>query len=245
MADKHEVTERLRTQLALGDTLRSSAKASSDVMERRQLLRQWQSERLARTHSDLLASPRYRDVALFFLSELYGPADLSERYAEIDRVMPLAVRVLPVSGLEVIADAVELDALSESLDADMMAALGPRLATTDNAAYGDAYRRTGRRADREKQIGLIGDLGRALDRLANLPIARGTLKRMHFPAKLVGLGDIQNFLERGFEVFHAMGGAEEFVATIAAREVTLSKALFAGDDRLLGIPATAWVDGQS
>ena len=36
-------------------------------------LKAWQSERLGRTYPDLLASARYRDAALFFLNELYGP----------------------------------------------------------------------------------------------------------------------------------------------------------------------------
>jgi hypothetical protein len=240
MSEKHEVAERLRTQLALGAALRGSAMASSDATERRLRLRQWQGARLARTHSDLLETPRYRGAALFFLSELYGPADQSQRYAEIERVVPLTVMLLPVAGLEVVVNAVELDALSESLDADMVAALGPRLTTLDDAAYGDAYRQSGRRTDREKQIGLIQDLGLALDHLSKLPMVPGTLKRMRVPAKLAGLGELQNFLQRGFQVFSAMEGTEEFVNIIVSREVRLSKALFAGDDRLLGHRGSAW-----
>jgi hypothetical protein len=245
MSEKHELAERLRAQLALGAALRSSATASSDTTDRRQRLRQWQSERLARTHRDLLETPRYRNAAVFFLSELYGPADRSKRYAEIERVMPLTVKILPVAGLEVVADAVELDALSESLDADMIEALGPRLNVLDDAAYGDAYRQTGRRADRAKQIGLIHDLGLALDRLSHLPMVPGTLKKMRLPAKIAGLSELQNFLQCGFEAFSEMQGTEEFVTTIVAREVKLSEALFAGDVLLLGHPATVWDTGMT
>jgi hypothetical protein len=241
MSEKHEVTERLRAQLALGAALRSAAMAGSDRAEMRLRLRQWQSDRLARTHGDLLETPRYRAAATFFLSELYGPADQSGRWAEIERVMPLTVTLLPVAGLEVVADAVELDTLSESLDADMAAALGPR--PLDDAAYGDAYRQTGRHGDREKQIGLIHDLGMALDHLSKLPMVPATLKAMRVPAKFAGLGGLQNFLQRGFQAFSAMAGTEEFVNTIVAREVKLSKAMFAGNDRLLGCPASGWPPG--
>jgi hypothetical protein len=214
--------------------------ASDDTTDMRLRLRRWQSERLARTHGDLLEMPQYRGAAIFFLSELYGPADLSKRYVEFERVLPVTVKILPAAGLEVVADAVELDALSESLDAEMVAALGPRLAVLDDAAYADAYRQTNRRADREKQIGLIRDLGLALDRLSKLPMVPGTLKKMRVPAKFAGLSELQNFLQRGFEAFSAMAGTEEFVNTIVSRETKLSKALFAGDDRLLGYPASAW-----
>jgi hypothetical protein len=75
MTEKYEVAERLRAQLALGAALGLSAMASSDTIDMR--LRQWRSERLSRTHRDLLETPRYRDAAIYFLSELYGPADLT------------------------------------------------------------------------------------------------------------------------------------------------------------------------
>ena len=89
-------------------------------------MRIWQSERLARTHADLLASPRYASTATFFLSEIYGPKDLSRHEEEVRRILPLMSKVLPVAGLETVCDAIELNALSESLDADMVAALGEK-----------------------------------------------------------------------------------------------------------------------
>jgi hypothetical protein len=153
--------------------------------------------------------------------------------------MPLTVKILPVAGLEVVADAIELDALSESLDADVATALGSRFVALDDAAYGEAYRQTGRRADLEKQIGLIRDFGLALDRLSNCR----TLKTMRFPAQFVGLRELQSLLERGFEAFSVMEATQEFVNTIVSRETSLSCALFAGDDRLLGHPATIWTPG--
>lgn len=238
--DKHEVVERLREQLDLSSALRSSAKADAVKADMRQQLRQWQSDRLARTHDDFLATPRYRAAALFFLTDLYGPQDLSKRYAEAERVVPLMVTMLPASALAVIADAVELDALCESLDADMVAALGQRLFTLDDPAYAEAYRQIGRRQDRQKQIGLIRDLGMTLDHLAHLPMVGGALRRMHIPAKMVGLGELQCFLERGFLAFSAMNGADQFVKLVFTRETALSEALFAGDDSLLGRPAAAW-----
>ena len=54
MAEKHEVVARLQAQLALGSELRASAMSGGETMARRLALRQWQSERLARTHADLL-----------------------------------------------------------------------------------------------------------------------------------------------------------------------------------------------
>jgi hypothetical protein len=82
-----------------------------------------------------------------------------------------------------------------------------------------------------------------LDHLSKLPLVPGTLKRMRVPAKLAGLGELQNFLQRGFQVFSAMVGTEEFVKIIVSRKVRLSRALFAGGDQLLGYPESSWAAG--
>jgi hypothetical protein len=240
MPDKQQAVQRLLYQLALGVQIRTHANADADRCLARQHLRQWQSDRLARTHGEFLAIERYRAAAIFFLTDLYGPTDLSQRYAEAERVLPLMVRMLPGGALSVIADAIELDALCESLDADMVTALGSDHQSISDRTYGDAYRRIGRHADRVKQITLIKDLGETLDHLARLPMVKGTLHRMHLPARLLGLGELQSFLERGFDSFSVMNGADHFIATIVQRETILSRALFAGDDSLLGYPAEQW-----
>jgi hypothetical protein len=240
MPDKQQAVQRLLHQLALGVQIRANANADANRCRARQHLRQWQSDRLARTHGEFLTVARYRAAAIFFLTDLYGPNDLSERYAEAERVLPLMVRMLPGGALSVIADAVELDALCESLDADMVAALAFDGQDISDRTYGDAYRQVGRQADRIKQITLIKDLGETLDHLARLPMVKGTLHRMHLPAKLLGLGALQSFLERGFDSFSDMNGADHFIATIVQRESALSRALFAGDDSLLAYPAEQW-----
>jgi len=75
-------------------------------------VKQWQAQRLARTHRRLLGDPRYAAAARFFLDDLYGAKDFSRRDAELARLVPTMVRLLPDAALETIADAIEMDALS-------------------------------------------------------------------------------------------------------------------------------------
>src|SRR5271157_4948156 len=203
--------------------------------ERRALLRAWQVARLARTHQDLLESRRFHAAAEFFLTDLYGPSDLSRHIEDVRRIVPVMMSVLPESGLATVAHAAELNALSESLDGAMVETLGEKAANITDATYGDAYRRVGRAKDRERQIDLIALLGEALDALTHKRFIGMALKMMRKPAELAGLGELQRFLERGYAAFGAMrGGAGEFVAIVVGRERAISKALFAGDDTLLG-----------
>lgn len=234
MPEKEEITARVTEQLARAAKLRSAALSDPKAAAARQRLRVWQAKRLARTHSDLLENPRFGDAAKFFLTDVYSVDETSSRDAEVQRVVPTMAKFLSAAGLETAADAIELDALSEDLDAAMVAALGRRLTSLDAAAYGRAYRKVGRRPDRERQIDLIQHLGQSLDRLAHQRFIGATLAVMRKPAKLAGLGDLQSFLERGFTVFQKMGNPDELLALIVTRERNVLEALFAGDDSLLG-----------
>jgi hypothetical protein len=234
MPEREKIAARVTKQLARAAKLRSSARSNPKTAAARQSLRVWQSERLARTHADLLANPRFEEAAKFFLTDVYSVNDSSNRDAEIQRIVPMMTKFLSDAGLETVADAIELDALSEDLDAAMVAVLGLRLTSLSAADYGRAYRKVGRRRDRQRQINLIRHLGQSLDRLTHQRFVATTLAVMRKPAKLAGVGELQGFLERGFAAFTKMGNSNEFLALLVTRERNLLNALFAGDDSLLG-----------
>ena len=230
MIEKEEVLRRLTASLDTAARFRAGAVASPRAKSAWETLRVWQAARLTRTHADLLDSPETHDAAKFFLSDLYAPADLSRRDAVAQRVVPIMAKMLPVSALETIADAIELDALSESLDADMVAALGDGIYHIDASAYGRSYRVTGREVDRARQIQLIAHLGASIERLAHLRFIGATLAAMRKPARLAGFGGAQEFVERGYAAFSKMKTAAPFIEAIVTRERAVSRAVFAGDD---------------
>jgi hypothetical protein len=230
MSEKDDVLRRLTTSLETAARVRASARQTASGAAARKMLRTWQAARLARTHSDFLANPEYADAARFFVTDLYGPDELENRDAVLQRVAPIMSKTLPVSGLDAIADAIELDALSESLDADMVNALGGDIAQLDSAAYGRAYRQTDRRGDRARQIDLIEHLGGSLETLSRQRFIGAALAAMRKPARVAGFGELQNFLERGYDSVRKMKAVAPFLETVVSRERSVSAALFAGDD---------------
>lgn len=230
--EKIALAAALRHHLQDAQTLRERANAEGDGAGARDRLRlrDWQAARLARCYAELLASERYGRAAQFFLSDLYGPKDFSSRDEEVGRILPMLVRTLPVSALRTLALALELDALTEALDAAMVGELraAGRIATIDEAAYAAAYRRVGRRAERERQITLIRGTGEALEKLAGKALLSGVLRLMRRPAHLAGLGELQEFLENGFAAFRHMGDATDFLDCIETRERQLLARLFDG-----------------
>lgn len=189
----------------------------------------WQARRLDATYADFVRNPRYAKATAFFRSDLYGPGDFSRRDADLARVVPLMVRIVPTGVIETMALAMELSALSHELDRALLDFLDATQRFTV-AQYCAAYRACANRVARTRQIALIGQTGTALDRYVRAPFIRSTLALMRRPARVAGLSALQTFLERGFAGFAAMGGAEEFLTTIDSRETALMAAIFAGDD---------------
>lgn len=187
-------------------------------------LKAYQQLRFARTYADLLASPRYAAAARFFLDELYGPKDFSQRDAQFARVVPGLVRLFPheiVMTVEVLA---RLHAVSETLDT----AMGTHLLdqAVDAKSYIRAWQLTGRREQRDLQIDCTLRVGRDLDRLTRKPLLRTSLHLMRGPARAAGLPALQQFLECGFDTFKAMGGAADFLGMVEVRERALARVLF-------------------
>ena len=214
----------LRQHLELLKSLRGKG---ADRPARLAELKAWQAKRLKDSYADLAAQERYRTATSFFLDHLYGPKDFSGRDQAMLRIVPVMSRMLPQSAVETASLAIELEALSESLDHRTAAALpdGP----IDAEAYAHAYREGSTRAERERQIALLGAVGERLDALVKKPFVGKTLRLMRTPADVAGLSDLQDFLERGYASFRDMRGADDFLATIEERETALLNRLFSGE----------------
>lgn len=196
-------------------------------------IKHYQHARFGVTYADLMAQPRYASAAEFFLTDLYGPADFTDRDAQFARIVPALVRLFPSHIVDTVSELAELHALSERLDTAMArarAAAGGGSAAPDGAEYGRAWRAVGEPALRERQIALMVSVGQALDRYTRSRLLRQSLRLMRGPAAAAGLSALQGFLERGFDTFRDMDGAEVFLSTIAARERALAAALFGGAD---------------
>jgi hypothetical protein len=194
-------------------------------------LSRWQIRRLRNTYADLEAMPRYAAAIHFFETDLYGGASFSQRDADLARVLPLMRRMLPDHVLQTVVDAIDVNLLAQELDGAMVAALGARAFDFTVPEYCATYRAVGRLEARERQILLVRRVGSALDRIVRKPMIKRALAMMRRPARMAGLGALQDFLERGFAAFSRMEGAEELLSAIEDRETSIHRAIVGGDDR--------------
>ena len=227
---RQRLARRLEWQRALNDPLKEPRNELATLAP----LRQWQSRRLAQSFKDFIANPTMRPAAEFFLSDLYADRDFSARDRDAARVLPMMSRFLPDSLLRAATDAIELAVLSHALDMRMAEHLASRpnpKAAITVADYTRAYQHGNYRHLRQHQIELVLRVGHALDAAVKKHGVYKLLRAARIPAQMAGLSELQGFLERGFHAFDALGGADEFLGQVAAREQDVSRRLFEAHPR--------------
>lgn len=218
--------------------LRSSAELYEQVQkdglnEQLIALRQWQCERLLHSHAQMCEVPKYQVAIQFFVDELYGPKDFSQRDKDIEKVVPKMKKWLPEEALESLAVAIHLNALSQELDVAMLQQLQGQTITQET--YATAYRACDNQPQRALQIDYIEQLGLDLAKVVRLPGIGFVLKMARTPAQMAGLSALQEFLESGFAAFKKLGDVEEFIVPVVNKEREIMRVLFAGDNPLPSI----------
>lgn len=229
MSTEPGTAQRIRDYLGQVEHLRDQV-SSPAMAAAIAAIKQLQSLRFCATYADFLASPRHEAATRFFLDELYGEHDFSERDAQFGRIASGIENLFPAAVGQLAIDLAETHALSERLDHEMARhwlALGDDLA--DSERYVQCWRATGEPAHRSRQLAVVLHMGQELQRLTRIKSLLIALKMMRKPSRLAGLSSLQHFLERGFEAFAAMGSASEFLAAIETREHAWITAMFEVD----------------
>lgn len=225
-ADRARVRQQLESWVARLAAARRRVAGDPSLAARLRVIEAFQSQRLAATYAELRGAPRYRPAVDFFLDDLYGPQDLSGRDDQLVRALDKLGRFLPLAALAALERAFELHVLTLELDVATAAGLaGSTL--PDDEAYALAYRAAGRRPDRERQIELLGVIGRLLDSVADRPQVGLMIRLTRAPAHAAGYGPLQDFLERGYRAIRTLRGTDELLKTVIDREQALLRRLFA------------------
>lgn len=193
-----------------------------------------QSRRFSANYADLRNDVRYQAAVLFFLKELYSDRDFSERDAQFFRIAGAMQRVVPEQVAVTAVSLAELHALTEDLDQEMGIAWSRTDSDQPDAIrYVQAWRMTGREADRRRQLRVVIGIGMELGRLVRTPGLRLLLKMMRGPAAAAGLASLQAFLEEGFDIFALLARpperVTEFLGFIEVREADLMSHLFTSE----------------
>lgn len=187
-------------------------------------LQAWQCKRLIASHQDMWRNPRFRPAMQFFVDELYGPKDFSQRDADIARMVPKMAKFLPDKALASLNTALHLNTLSFELDFDLARQLGGE--DVNRESYALAYAGCENHDARIQQLQFIRELGLALSDVVGIRGISTLLTLARRPAKLAGVLSLHEFLEAGYTAFRKLGRVEDFIDPIVTQEIALCEALF-------------------
>jgi len=222
----------IRAAVAEVESLRQAAARRPTLALAVASVKCFQSRRFEHSYADLLRGGPYQAAAKFFLDELYGDTDYTERDSQFGRIAGAIQRLLPKPAVATAVALAKLHALTETLDHAMALAWERNCdgSLDDKSCYVSAWRSSGCREDRHRQLQLVLEIGMDLDTLTRTPGLRLMLRMMRSPANAAGLPDLQRFLEVGFDTFATMGkrpdGARGFLTIVATRERKLIDTLF-------------------
>ncbi len=188
-------------------------------------LQAWQTKRLLVSHQDLWESKRFKPAMKFFVDEIYGPKDFSQRDKELARVVPKMAKIIPDKAMLSLEAALRLNCLSLELDMTLLHELKNQPLNRDS--YFACYRQSNNQSKREEQISLLEMLGLDLAQVVKISGISAILMLSRKPAKVAGVQSLHEFLETGFKAFKKLGNVHDFIDPIVNKERQMMQALFA------------------
>jgi hypothetical protein len=210
-----EFTKQIIRHLHSANTMQEIAEKAG-LMATIRRVQDWQCKRLLVTYQDMYEQPRFKPAVEFFVKELYGPNDFSQRDKDIARLVPKMAKLLPDKALQSLASALHLNSLSFEMDFEIAKQLGD--SPINRKTYAQAYVASDNVTARQQQIEFISTLGNDLGDVVRMKGISSLLFISRKPAKMAGVLALHEFLETGYKAFKHLGRVEDFVRPIIAKE---------------------------
>lgn len=203
--------------------------APSDL---KRALQAYQSEMLQADYADFAVQPKYAALTRFFFTSLYAPEDFGLRNNSFRKLHEWLEGILGRDPVRILAQAIELYEVTNSLDDDMVLVLRAMGVTGEVTpeAWEAAYRRVGRRQDRERQVFLIIDNARALSMATRVPLVGLQLRAFRPAAAVLGWGHVLDFLIEGHEALSKATPVEAPLESLEQREAARIERLLGSKD---------------
>jgi hypothetical protein len=204
-------------------TMQEIAK-KADLLTTIRAVQTWQCQRLILSHQAIYQQEQFQPALDFFIHELYGPKDFSQRDKDIKRLAPKMAMLLPDTALKSLASALHLNALSFELDFAMAKELRDKTINRDN--YREAYQACNNANARQQQIHLIEVMGKDLAEAIKMRGISTLLLLSRQPAKIAGLHVLHQFIDSGYKAFRHIGNVDDFILPIVHFEQGLKDQMF-------------------
>lgn len=195
--------------------------------------------------------PRYDDLRVhrgfdaaidFVVSDLTGTG-ISQRDRDLEVVVPIMSRMLPSRAVDILADALELNAFVLEINLGIESVLRSQLLQGEPVSeriYCLANREVSDFEAFSRVLEMTRRAGEALDQVVRLSMIRSLMRGMRVPARLAGFGELHAFLEKGYGTFVAVEDVPAFLDLVGQRMNEIFRRVFSAPvDTLVTKPIVA------
>lgn len=208
----------------------------------------WQTLRMQSTHQAHMSNPDTAPALAFFVEQIYGPKDFSQRDADIKRVVPKMHKYMPSKALFSLESALRLHALSYELDYVLALELKKHVTAANRQfvtpnqtdankriiinqqTYAAAFVSGHNGHLRQEQISLLEELGNNLSDAVAIKGVAMMLALSKHPARMKGLQTLHLFLQDGYKAFKKIPNSQTFMREIISKEAHLVALLFTKEE---------------
>ncbi len=195
----------------------------------------WQKTRMQRTHARQFAEKQNVLMAEYFLNRLYGGPDfdaLAEQIARLTKYAHKAEKLIPDNAIKTGTSGVALAILAVQLDEQVAMQLledyHPSESLTDEMMR-QAYLKLNQSDERLKQLALLDELGKSLDKYMRSFMVYTAFKMCKGAATKYRFEVMYDFMQDGFSAMKPLKSAEKFVKDFTANERQIIAKVHAGD----------------
>ena len=218
-ADRKKSAGRFRRQIARSNALHAEYLGDPALYVAYDHFASWQLRYLLTWFIDLHDIEGYGAAIDFIMSDLAG-VGVAGRDRDLERVAPVITATLTRHALDTLASAAELNARVLEINLAICRSLmrrGRLPARISEREYFVACRKSSSYDESVGLMHLVADLGETLKALVGVPMIGMTLRAMHRPAHAAGFGDLQDFLETGYETFRKIPDIDHFLDQVRIR----------------------------
>lgn len=207
------------------------------LLTRLQDVQAWQKTRMQRTHAKQFADKQNILMSEYFLNRLYGGPDfdaLANQIARLTKYAHKAEKLIPDNavttgtlGVELAIFAVQLD---EQVAAQLLEDYHPHEPLNDEMMR-LTYLKLDQGEDRLKQLALLDQLGKFLDKYMRSFIVQAAFKMCKGAAQKYHFEVMYDFMQDGFLAMKPLKSAEKFVHDFTATEREIIAKVHAGEPR--------------
>jgi hypothetical protein len=187
-------------------------------------------ERILSPVAPMFTAESYELLRDFFTNHLFMPADRGARDRAVETLHAKMKSITIMGFAQNLAESVELTQLANSLDESLVAILRRRGYTSAEQIGAEeidsAIFEENRKADRERQVELLGNNMRFFHKMSHAPLAGFMLPSMKKVAKATGVGCLVDQIDVGYRAARAIPDIDAFVTAIRTDECERLAALF-------------------